>query len=755
MSNENKNIRIKKEEQLKVIGMHCATCSITVKKAISKVNGVEDAEVNLATGDAKIIANNLNLKEIVKSIRSSGYDVATQLVVAKLNINPEEISGLKNYLESLDGVIEVKIFPNGIIKVEYNPLSTSSSVIIEKIKERGYIINLIEKETKVEEIEKKEFRNMLTKLIVGIIFSSFTLLLEFRGITLLALISSIPVFFYSGYNYHKGALRAIKNKTGNMDVLVSLSSSIAFFYSIYAVFSHIQPIIDVTVLLITFVLVGKTLESYFKYKLSLLVKSNIKNKVRKIINNEEKVVDVSEVKVGDVIILKSGDQVPIDGIIDEGTVEVNESVITGEPLPVKKTKGEPIISGSIIVSGYAKVYVTRSGERSYISQVINAIRDAQSIKLPIQNLVDRVSLFFVPIVLIISIVAFLIWHFVIGINLFKSLLFAIAVLASACPCALGLATPMAIVATINKAAKKGIIIRNGENFNNLKKINTIVFDLTGTLTEGKISVKSYKEYKDNAIKLAASVESLSNHPIAKAISNLNNEKVKVDEFEEFVGEGVYGKVGENIIIIGKKDFVKQNCNNSINEEGDIYVCINGEIAAIINIEDKPKSEVFELLNKLRKNNIKVIIATGKERVDYFKDIDNIEIYTGLKPEDKVEIIRKLKSSGNYVAFVGDGINDSQALAEADVGIALNSGNDIAKMAGDIIINDINSITELFNISVKLERKIKQNLAWAFGYNSILIPISAGLLYPILYLQPEFAALAMSMSSVIISVWSYI
>ncbi len=753
--NENKknnyNMRIKKEEQIKVIGMHCATCATTVTKAITKIDGVEDAKVNLATGDAKIVASKLKLKEIVKSIRNSGYDVATQKIMGKININPEEITNFKNYLEDLDGVIEASISPNGLIKIEYNPLTINSNDIIEKIKEKGYNLKLIEKEIKVEELEKKEFRSMLNRLIIGIIFSALAIYLEFTGLSIYALISSIPVYFYSGYNYHKGAIRAIKNKTGNMDVLVSLSSSIAFFYSIYAIITGLSPIVDVTVLLITFVLVGKTLEAYFKYKLTLSIKSNVNNKVRKFINNEEKLVDVSEIKVGDIIILKNGDQIPVDGIIDEGVVEVNESIITGEPLPVKKGKGEALFSGSTIVSGYAKLYVTRSGENAYINQVAKAVMQAQAIKIPIQNLVDKVSSIFVPVILIASLASFLAWHFILGKSVFIALLFSVAVLASACPCALGLATPMAIVAMVNKAMKKGIIIRNGEVLANLKYVDTIVSDLTGTLTEGKISIKSYKEFKVNAIKYAASIESLSNHPIAKAISSLSNEKLKVDEFEEFVGDGVYGKIGDDIIIIGKKDFIRQNCEFNTKEDGDIFICINNELAGIINIEDKLKHGVYELLNKLKEKGIKVIIATGKDKVEGF---DGFEVYKGLKPEDKVELIRKLKNEKHYVAFVGDGINDSQALSEANIGIALNSGSDLAKVSGDVIINDINSILDLFYISNKAESKIKQNLAWAFGYNSVLVPISAGVLYPLLYLPPQFAALAMSMSSVIVSLWSY-
>ncbi|WP_292319306.1 cation-translocating P-type ATPase [Caldisphaera sp.] len=753
-TNGEDKLRIKKEQQIKVIGMHCATCVSTVTKAVTKVNGVEDAKVNLATGDARIFGSNLKLKEIVKSIRNSGYDVATQKLVGKININPEEVSKLKNYVESIDGVIEANISANGLIKVEYNPLALSLNDIITKIKEKGYNVNIIEKEIKVEELEKKEFYNMLYRLIAGIIFSALTIYLEFTGFSLFALLSSIPVFFYSGYNYHKGAIRAIRNRTGNMDVLVSLSSSIAFFYSIYATIVGIPTIIDVTVLLITFVLVGKTLEAYFRYKLSLSIKGNVNAKVRKIINNEEKIVDVSEVNVGDIIVLKNGDQIHVDGIIDEGVVEVNESVITGEPLPIKKGKGDALISGSTIVSGYAKLYVTRSGENAYISQVAKSIREAQAIKVPIQNFVDKVSSIFVPIILIVSLFSFLIWHFILGKSVFEALLFSIAVLASACPCALGLATPMAVVAMINKAVKKGIIIRNGEILGNLKNVDTIVFDLTGTLTEGKISIKSYKEFRKDALKYAASVESLSNHPIAKAISELSKEKVNVDEFEEFIGEGVYGRIKDDIIIIGKKEFIKQNCElkDKENEDGDIFICINNEISGIINIEDKVKDGVYNLLNKLKSQGIKVIIATGKDKVEGFNDI---EIHNGLKPEDKVELIRELKNEKHYVAFVGDGINDSQALSEANIGIALNSGSDLAKVAGDVVLNDINSIPELFSISNKLESKIKQNLAWAFGYNSVLVPVSAGILYPLVYLPPQFAALAMSMSSVIVSMWSYV
>ncbi len=741
-----KDVRIKKEEELKVVGMHCATCSSTVSKSIKGVKGVKDANVNLASGIAKVELENAKLKDIVNAIRKAGYDVVTQKVNFKADINPEDARKLEEKIEDIKGVIKVSINPtNGNMIIEFNPYSISTDELAEEIYKRtGHKVTKV----KTEATNKSEVNEMLKRLIIAWIFTIPTLYFQYSGLPFIALFTSIPVQFYAGLRYHLGAYRALKNKTTNMDTLVSLSTNIAWFYSLYAVIIHQQTFFDVASLLVSFILIGKTLEAYLKDRISLQITS-LKNLKATLIDG--RVVNAEELKVGDKIIVKSGEVVPVDGIVDEGEGEVNESIVTGESMPVKKKKGDAVIGGSTLLSGYLKVYVTRTGERTYISQVVEAVNEAQTARLPIQNLVDKVSSIFTPIIIGISAIVFAIWKFL-GFSTEEALLFSVATLASACPCPFGLATPLAVLTSVNRLAKKGIIVRNGESLETLKKVDTFVFDKTGTITEGKISVRA--EGDKNAISYASALEKLSNHPIAKAISSIPSDSLEVKDFSEFPGSGVYGKVNGHEVIVGKRDFVLQNCEGDGN--GDVLVCVDGKVTARFYLEDKIRDDAVEVIHALKKMGKRIIIATGdtSDNADKVGKELGVEVIKGLSADDKAELIKGEAKKG-IVAFIGDGINDAIAIKEANVGIAISSGTDIAKYAGDIIIPKIGDLLTLLDYSKLTVRKIKENLAWAFGYNSILVPIAAGLLYPMLYLPPEYAALAMSMDSVAVSLWSLV
>ncbi|BFH72363.1 copper-translocating P-type ATPase [Sulfurisphaera javensis] len=733
------SLRIKKEEELKIIGMHCATCVNTVSKAIKSVQGIEDVNVNLASGEAKIIAkDNVKLKEVINAVRKAGYDVITQKATLKVHISEEESGKLVKLIESQKGVIDVKINPaSGIIVIEINPVSTSAEEIVEKLKEQGYKAEIVTQSVK----GKSDFQDLLKRLIVGVILSPLILITP----VYLQFILSIPVQFYSGLRFHLGFIRALKNKTSNMDTLVSLSSNIAWFYSVLSLFIfHTQTFFDASSLLITFILAGKTLEAYIKERTSNDIVKLQSVKARVLRNGKEEIIN--DVKVGDIVIVKSGEVIPADGVIDEGEGYVNESIYTGETLPVLKKKGDPVIGGSILVSGYLKVYITRSGNRTYLSQVIEAIREAETTRLPIQSLVDKISSIFVPVVILISVTVGSLWYLLTR-SLDFSILISVSVLASACPCGFGLATPMAIMVGIRKLVKKGIIIRDGESLEKLREAKYIVFDKTGTITTGEFSLKKVGD--EDAIKLASAVERLSSHPVAKVIASISNYSAEIKDFNEFEGEGVYGKVNNHDVIVGKREFILRNCEGDLN--ADILVCVDSKVKAGFILEDKLREGVKELIDELKKK-YEIIIATGDSSnfADKIGEILGVKVYKGLTPDDKVELIKKLGKA----IFIGDGVNDAQAIKEALVGIAVSSGTDIAKYAGDIIIPSVLSLRDLLNRSNKTVRKVKENIVWAFTYNAILIPIASGVLYPF-YLPPEYAALAMSMNSVSVALWSFI
>ncbi|BCU71018.1 heavy metal translocating P-type ATPase [Stygiolobus caldivivus] len=731
-------LRIKKEEELKIVGMHCSTCASTVSKAIKGVQGVEDVNVNLASGEAKIVVQDKRkLKDIINAVRKAGYDVITQKFNIIVEVSEEEILKVKEITEGIDGVISVRAGRDNLL-VEVNPMTTSPETVIEELKKRGYKVKV----SNLKQSRKSDFKDLLTRLVISSIFTSLVLLFPSP---VLQLIFSLPVQFYSGLRFHKGMIRAFRNKTTNMDVLVSLSSNIAWFYSL---FSFNNPFFSASSLLITFILLGKTLEAYLKERASEHIVSLLNVKARKVTEKGEIEVNASDLKPGDIVTVKSGEVIPADGVVDDGEGYVDESIYTGEAVPTRKKKGDPVVGGSVLNSGFLRVYVTRTGERTYLFQVVEAVREAEAIRLPIQQLVDKISEVFVPTIIAVSITAFLTWFYILHFPLSFSVLIAVAVLASACPCGFGLATPMAIIVGLRKLLKKGIVVRHGEALEKLKEVEAFVFDKTGTITKGVIKVSRY----EGEVELASSLEKLSNHPVARAIATLGKERHDVREFTEFKGEGVYGKVDGKDVIVGKREFVMKNCEGD-GKDADVLVCVNGRISGYIWLEDEIKEEAVKVVSFLKEQGYEVIVATGDSSnfADRVGETLGVKVHKGLSPDDKVELIRSLSKR---VAFVGDGVNDAMALKEAYVGIALSTGTEIAKYAGDIIIPSLEVIPSLLKQSKRTVRKIKENIAWALAYNSVLVPIASGMLYPF-YLPPEYAALAMSMNSVSIVLWSFV
>ncbi|TRN00404.1 cadmium-translocating P-type ATPase, partial [Sulfolobus sp. F1] len=710
--------------------------------SLKSVRGVRDAEVNLATGTAKVIlSDSVRVKDLIRAVRKAGYDVATDRFTIRVEVNPEELPKIEKKLIETKGVIDVNSNASlGTITIEYNPLVITKEDILREAKIKGEILS---SEKSEKDITYREFKDLSRRLIVGIIFSILSLVFTHYSLFL-----SIPVVYYSGLRFHRGAYRALKNKSTNMDVLVSLSSNVMWISSI---FLPNHPFFMDSALLITFVLIGKTLEAYIKARMS----SDIIVEPYKARLKDGRLVDSSKLNVGDVIIVKSGERIPADGIIDNGEGEVDESILTGEQKPLLKKKGDSVLAGSVLANGYLEIYVTRNWDRSYIMQLTQTVREAYNARVSIQGLVDKVSEVFVPTIITISIITFLTWRFLLHSTIISSLLFSVAVLAVACPCALGLATPMAILVRVHRSLKRGIVFRDGNVLEELKNVNLVIFDKTGTITEGKYSIVSKKEFIEGAFELASIAESKSNHPIARAFPTING---IVETFEEFPGRGIYARVNGNDVIVGNKDFVLNNCEwNVEDKEGDILICVNNKAGGILSVRDKIREEAKDVINFLKYKKINVVIATGdhSEQVEEIANELGIKYYKGLTPEDKVDLVRKFKDEGYKVMFVGDGVNDAIAIKEADVGVAIYSGTELAKSAGKVIIRSLKDIEELFRESNLAIRKVKENLAWAFGYNIIMVPLASGLLYPYIFLPPEYAALAMSFSSVIVSLWSLV
>lgn len=751
--NERRPLRIGKEEQLRVVGMHCATCSTTVAKALRGVKGVEEAEVNLASGTAKVVVSGARLRDLVEAVRRAGYDVVTERLRLRISMNPEDSRRVTELLEGLDGVVKASVNPGtGEAVIEVNPYSTSAEAIVEALRGHGFRAQVI---SKAAPASAGELRGYLRALAVAWSFGLLTLYLQYTSRPLLAMVASAPVVFYAGLRYHLGAYRAFRNRTTNMDTLVSTATLVAWLYSAYSLAVHGPVFFDAASLLISFLLIGKTIEAYIKERLSGEVVRLLPSRARVIRDGSEVEVSADEVKVGDLLVVRSGESIAADGVVDEGKGEVDESIVTGEPMPVTKSKGDPVVGGSRLVSGFLKVYVTRSGERTYMAQLMTAVRDAEAARLRAQDLVDRVAAVFTPTIIAIAVVTFLAWHFALGFPTPKAVLFAVAVLASACPCALGLATPMAVLVSVHRLAKRGVIVKDGEALERVKDVDVFVFDKTGTLTEGRPRVKDYVELQPGVMELAASLESLSSHPVAKAIVDRFGARLRgfVKDFNEFPGDGVAGTVGDRQVIVGRPEFVAQNCEGQA--KGDVAVCVDGRVAGWLSLEDPVRPEALELVAKLKSMGRRVIIATGDSgpSAEAVAAALGVEVRKGLSPDDKAELVRSLRQEGHRVAFVGDGVNDAVAEKEADVGIALAGGTDIAKYAGDVVVMNLKGIELLLRESRIATRKVKENLAWAFGYNSVLVPVAAGLLYPAVYLSPQYAALAMSMSSVIVSLWS--
>lgn len=726
--------KIKKTYPIK--GMHCASCVSLIEKSLKRTPGVSDAVVNLATEKATVTydENECSEKQIESAVSNVGYKVIT----------------------------------------------THESSFEDTQK--------IEKE--------KELKGLKIKVTVSLFLGILILWGSFPGLANLApeilknfwvqMVLAAPVQFWGGWSFYRATIPALKNRTANMDTLVALGTTVAYAYSVFVTFFpgvvmdvglEAMPYFDVAAIVIGLILLGRYFEARAKGQTSEAIKKLIgmqAKTARVVKNGKEFDVPLEQVVIGDIIRVRPGEKIPVDGVILEGESSVDESMITGESIPVDKMKDDTVVGATMNKAGTFTYKATKVGNDTMLAQIIKLVEEAQGSKAPIQRIADLISSYFVPIVIILAIFTFLIWY-IFGPNpmLVFALLNTVAVLIIACPCAMGLATPTAIMVSTGLGAEKGILIKDAQSLETAQKINTIIFDKTGTLTKGKPEVTDViplgKLRENELIKFAASIEKGSEHSLADSITRrADSAKIpleKVEKFQAVAGHGVKGTVLNKVVIFGNRKLMESEKIefNSVNDkitllesEGKtvMIIAIDKKIAGLIAVADTIKDSAKEGVLALQRKGIEVVMITGDNR----KTANAIASKLGIKkifaevlPDQKEGEVKKLQSVGKIVAMVGDGINDAPALASADIGIAMGTGTDVAIESADITLINKNlmSVASAIELSKKTMKTIKLNLFWAFGYNVLLIPVAMGILYPSfgILLSPIFASFAMATSSI--------
>ena len=790
-----------------ITGMSCANCALNIERSVRKLGGVKEANVNFASEQANITydARDIGIKDLIESIHGAGYGVAkatvdipvTGMTCANCAMN------IQRALKKVPGVVQTSVnFASDHALVEYIPGITNIEEIVSAIEKAGYGAvrpdEALEEEDAELSARKAEIRNQTQKFLVGVLFTAPLFFLSMgRDFGILGswshamwvnwffLALATPVQFYTGWDYYTGGWKSLKNRSANMDVLVAMGSSVAYFYSlsllIYPVLgTHVY--FETSAVIITLIKLGKMLESRTKGKTGSAIRTliGLRPKTATVSENGvEKEIPLFQVKVGDAVIVRPGESIPVDGRILEGESTIDESMLTGEPIPVDKVPGDRVFGGTINGEGLLKFEATKVGRDTALARIIRLVQEAQGSKPPIQALADRVAAVFVPAVIGIAFLTFFIWWGLVG-DFVPSMIRMVAVLVIACPCALGLATPTAIMAGTGKGAEKGMLFRNSEALEEATKLDAVVMDKTGTITLGKPTVvdmivsDSIIKNEEELLKMGASAERGSEHPLGRAIVK-EAEKRGLDLFEPkdfraVRGLGVHAKIDGREVRVGKPDWFDettldvngaQDHLRSLQAQGKtvMLVVVQQRLAGMIAVADSVKPESREAIEELHRQNLKVLMLTG-DNVQTAKAIAsqvNIdEIVAEVLPEEKSSKIKELQKSGNKIGMVGDGINDAPALAQADVGLAIGTGADVAIEAGDVILasGSLKGVAKTIKLSRATMRTVRQNLFWAFFYNVVLIPVAAGVLYPfeslpvfLRQLHPILAALAMAASSI--------
>lgn len=800
---------------LPIQGMSCASCANRIEKGLGQMQGVQKATVNFATQRATVVLDPsvVSTRDLVKTIQGLGYDVQTESVTISIQgmSCASCVNKIQQALIHLPGILSASVnLALESATIQYIPQLVNLPDLAHTIRSVGYEPKLptgpsaLDVQDRLAQAEREQavaFRRLRNKVIVSALLTLAIFVLAYPHMlglpwvmpwstqagAFLQLILATPVQFWAGWQFYRGAWATARHGTSDMNTLIALGTSAAYLYSLLATFTpglfaaqglEAAVYYDTSAAIITLILLGRMLEARAKGQTSQAIKRLMKlqpKTARVIRNGQEKDIPIIDVSVGDFIVVRPGEKIPVDGQVVEGYSTVDESMITGESLPVQKNPGAEVIGGTLNQTGSFKFRAGRVGKETALAQIIKLVQEAQGSKPPIARLADVIAAYFVPAVIAIAFVTFAVWWaFGPQPALTYALLNFVAVLIIACPCALGLATPTSIMVGTGKAAEHGILIRSGEALEQAHRITAIILDKTGTLTEGKPKVTDLHTAEgwisdEELLRYAASAEKGSEHPLGEAIVEAAQARlIKLLEpqgFEAVPGKGIRAQIDGQIVLLGSEAFLRESgvemgslstTSERLAEEGKtpMFVALGNRHAGIIAVADTLKEHAREAVNSLHRLRLKVIMLTGDNQRTaqaIAKKLGIDAVRAQVLPQDKTEVVRDLQRQGHIVAMVGDGINDAPALARADIGIAIGTGTDVAMESSDITLirGDLRAVVTAIELSRATLRNIRQNLFWAFVYNIVLIPLAAGVFYPLLgiLLNPIWAAAAMGLSSV--------
>jgi Cu+-exporting ATPase len=800
---------------LNVRGMTCAACVRRVEQGLQGFDGIQAAAVNFATEKATVTYDRAvtDVEAIVAKVKDLGYEVIDWQEPPGAGLQKTTISvggmtcaacvrRVELALKSIDGVVEAAVnLSTGKATVTHDQHWAGVEALQRVVSETGYEflgISDATLEDPVEEARKREVDELTTKFLVGAILSVvifagsmqhwFPFLNSIPRQTILysLLVLTTPVVFWVGSQFFLGAVKAAKQKTTDMNTLVAVGALSAYLYSTLATFypqlftgAGVVPHVyfDGAAMIITLILLGRLLEAKAKGRTSMAIKRllGLKPKTARVVRNDKEIdIPVEAVIEGDIIVVRPGEKIPTDGVVVSGSSSVDEAMLTGESIPVAKETGSEVFAATMNKTGSFTFRATKVGAETALAQIVRLVEEAQGSKAPIQRVADRVASVFVPVVLAISVLTFVIWYYLVPEpNFSRALLNFVSVLIIACPCAMGLATPTAVMVGTGLGAENGILIKGAESLEKVYRLTTVIFDKTGTLTKGEPEVTDILTaeglQEQDFLKKAVSIEAVSEHPLAHAIIEKGRQEAlspdPVEGFEALSGLGARAVVNGKPYLLGnmrlmEKESVAMNGfdrkANTLAQEAKtcILVATEGRVIGLIAVSDVPRASASETVSSLKEMGLRVAMITGdnEKTARAVADAVNIDhILAEVLPGDKADEIKRLQKQGQVVGMVGDGINDAPALSTADIGIAIGAGTDVAIEASDITLirDDLRSVPAAIRLSMQTMRVIKQNLFWAFFYNSLGIPVAAGILYPFfgILLSPVFAAAAMAMSSV--------